>query len=600
MISKFKSFAAAPVFPDPEKTRLAKLLNKILLAVIAIFSFTTILTPFRPEPYKDIIFTLLAILLVIFIFIIMRRGHVKTACWLITLLAYLAICLSIFVFGGVRSSYNSLIVVITITAILLGPKATVFMGLLTIFTGWLYLTAETQGFFVPQSFYHATNNIWFTQTINFILITMLLGLSSQSLTQALNKARKSEDALSQKNEALIANTQVLEEQETILRKVLAELSASDENYRTVFNATNEAIFIQEATTGRILDVNQAMVEMYGYSYEESLNANVVDLSLGKPPYSEVDALAHIKKASREGPQLFEWLAKRKNGELFWVEVALKRTDIGGQSRALAVVRDITERKNQEADREALITKLEQKNDELERFTYTISHDLKSPLITINGFLGYLEQDAATGNLESVTADLTQIRKATTRMQQLLDELLELSRIGRLRNEIKMVSFNEVVDEAQTAVSGQLVTKGIELIIQPEMPFVMGDYPRLVAVVQNLLDNAIKFMGTSPEPRIEIGIISDEAGAIFYVQDNGMGVEPRYQKKVFDLFERLNPDIEGTGLGLALAKRIIEMHNGRFWLESEGLGKGSTFFFTIPDPTPSELNDFPNPDHQTET
>jgi signal transduction histidine kinase len=108
------------------------------------------------------------------------------------------------------------------------------------------------------------------------------------------------------------------------------------------------------------------------------------------------------------------------------------------------------------------------------------------------------------------------------------------------------------------------------------------------------------MGSAKQPRIEIGYLADNAELIFYVADNGIGIEPQYQDTVFELFERLNPDIKGTGLGLALARRIVELHNGRFWLESEGLGKGSTFFFTIPNPTPNELNDSPYPDRQTET
>ncbi len=115
-----------------------------------------------------------------------------------------------------------------------------------------------------------------------------------------------------------------------------------------------------------------------------------------------------------------------------------------------------------------------------------------------------------------------------------------------------------------------------------MPHVVGDRTRLVEVVQNLLDNAVKFMGDQAEPLIEIGVRSDEAGPVFFVKDNGVGIDPRYQDKVFGLFDKLDPRSEGTGIGLALVKRIITVHGGRVWIESAGPGAGTTFCFTLPE------------------
>jgi PAS domain S-box-containing protein len=234
-------------------------------------------------------------------------------------------------------------------------------------------------------------------------------------------------------------------------------------------------------------------------------------------------------------------------------------------------------------RKDLITELENKNSELERFTYTVSHDLKSPLFTIRGFLGYLEQDALSGNTERLHGDVQRIIEATDKMQRLLNELLELSRIGRLQNEYTSFPLTEVVHEAAELVHGRLTERGIQVEVEPDLPVIHGDRVRLVEVLQNLLENAAKFMGDQSDPRIEIGRSGEdtERGApIFHVRDNGIGIAPEHFDRVFGLFNKLDPRSDGTGIGLALVKRIIEVHGGRIWLESE-LGRGSTFLFTLP-------------------
>ncbi len=242
---------------------------------------------------------------------------------------------------------------------------------------------------------------------------------------------------------------------------------------------------------------------------------------------------------------------------------------------------IVERKRAEAEREALIQELEAKNSELERFTYTVSHDLKSPLVTIRGFLGLLEKDMARGDAERVARDLKFIYDATDKMQLLLNDLLELSRIGRLVNPPEEVSLNELARQAADLVAVQIARRGVQLQIAPNLPTVYGDRPRLLEVFQNLIDNAVKFMGNQPAPRLEIGCWQLDQETVCYVRDNGIGIEPRFHDKIFGLFERLDPALDGTGIGLALVKRIIEMHGGRIWIESDGIGTGATFHFTLP-------------------
>ena len=234
-------------------------------------------------------------------------------------------------------------------------------------------------------------------------------------------------------------------------------------------------------------------------------------------------------------------------------------------------------------RKNLIVELENKNAELERFTYTVSHDLKSPLFTIRGFLGYLEQDALKGDRERLHGDIQHINEATDKMHLLLNELLELSRIGRIKNESTTVPFEEITREAAELVAGRLIEAKVLLEIEPELPAVYGDRPRLVEVMQNLLDNAAKFMGNQEQGHIHVGWLDgdQEAGQfIFFVRDNGVGIAAEHFERIFGLFNKLDPRSEGTGIGLALVKRIVEVHGGTIWVESE-IGKGTTFFFTLP-------------------
>ena len=232
-------------------------------------------------------------------------------------------------------------------------------------------------------------------------------------------------------------------------------------------------------------------------------------------------------------------------------------------------------------RKKLIAELESKNAELERFTYTVSHDLKSPLFTIRGFLGYLEKDAASGNQERLKSDIQRINDATEKMQRLLNELLELSRIGRLMNESQPVSFGELAHEVLELVQGRIMERGITVHIQSDLPTVFGDRQRLAEVLQNLIDNAAKFIGNQTEPRIEIGQWGDDEGKpVFYVKDNGIGIQTEHHDRIFGLFNKLDIKSDGTGIGLSIVKRIVEVHGGRIWVESEA-GKGSTFYFTLP-------------------
>jgi signal transduction histidine kinase len=282
------------------------------------------------------------------------------------------------------------------------------------------------------------------------------------------------------------------------------------------------------------------------------------------PYNKEHRIIH-----REGS--VRWVASRS----FPV-----RNEAGEVYRWASIMEDITERKQAETEREQLIAELENKNAELERFTYTVSHDLKAPLITIRGFLGYIEQDVQSGNLNRLKEDIQRISAAADKMQRLLNELLELSRIGRIMNLPQNIAVADLIQDVLKLLAGQLREKKVEVKLQNDLPVLFGDSQRLFEVVQNLLDNAVKFMGEQTSPVIEIGTQGEENGMpVIYIKDNGIGIAPEHHDRIFGLFNKLDPRAEGTGVGLAIVKRIIEVHRGRIWVESEP-GKGTTFYFTF--------------------
>lgn len=230
------------------------------------------------------------------------------------------------------------------------------------------------------------------------------------------------------------------------------------------------------------------------------------------------------------------------------------------------------------ERQRLISELEAKNSELERFTYTVSHDLKAPLVTIRGFARLVEQDASEGRIDQLRADIQRIHRAAETMGLLLNQLLDLSRIGRVVGPPETLPLRPLILEAAQRVPN---IESVRLVVADDLPAVAGDRIRLLEVFENLLGNAVKFMGPQPSPRIDISM-RNGAEPVLVVADNGIGIDPKFKEKVFNLFERLDKKIPGTGIGLAIVKRIVEFHGGRVWVESTGNpGEGSQFCLVLP-------------------
>lgn len=242
--------------------------------------------------------------------------------------------------------------------------------------------------------------------------------------------------------------------------------------------------------------------------------------------------------------------------------------------------EISLRKQKEKECERLTLALHAKTAELEKFIYTISHDLRSPLLTIAGFANFMEIDAADGNLVRVKSDAQHIQNAIDKMNNLLEKLLCLSRIGRMDNVPEAVSMEALAREAVLQVSGLIAKVGIRVEIHTDMPVVFVDKKRYLQVMYTLIDNAVRYMGSQPESHIEIGARMDSEETVCYVRDNGIGIEPCNRDKIFNFCEMRNDKTGCSSMGLAVAKRIIELHGGRIWVESGGEGQGCTFCFTV--------------------
>lgn len=222
------------------------------------------------------------------------------------------------------------------------------------------------------------------------------------------------------------------------------------------------------------------------------------------------------------------------------------------------------------------------NNELNSFVYTVSHDLKAPLVSIQGFSTILMNDYKDRFNENERMYLERIQKNSERMGSLIEALLELSRIGRINGQERITNISDVISEIADELSPQLREKGTKLVIKSEMPSLRCDQTRISQVFANLIGNANKFMGDdNKNPVIEVGCDSQNGSHTFYVKDNGIGIDKEYHEKIFQIFQRLGDiETEGTGVGLAIVKKIVENFGGKIWIDS-AKGKGTTMYFTIP-------------------
>jgi PAS domain S-box-containing protein len=363
------------------------------------------------------------------------------------------------------------------------------------------------------------------------------------------------------------------------QRLLAEVGAQEEKFSTAFRSSPYAITLTRLSDGLITDVNDGFVGLTGYSHSEVVQRTSTELSLWARPEDRDEVVTALRQTGKAPWK--EYPFRKKSGTTFPGLMSAEILRIDNQDYVLSSINDITEHKQNVEALQAYDRELKARNEELTRFSYAVSHDLKSPIVTIQIFLGYLKRDMAANDAVRIEKDLGFIQTAADKMSRLLDELLELARVGHAIRPPIQVSLQSVVGEALALVAGRITDRNVAVVVTDQPYLLHGDSERLVEVFQNLVDNAVKFVGKQPEPRIEIGVECEGPEPVIFVRDNGIGIDPQDQSKLFGAFKKLNPWAEGTGLGLALVQRIIEVHGGRIWVESAGIGQGTTFRFTLP-------------------
>src|SRR5215212_3736431 len=284
-----------------------------------------------------------------------------------------------------------------------------------------------------------------------------------------------------------------------------------------------------------------------------------------PHFNAMNALATLKASGLDIPFLVK-------GRLARLVPAIERETKDAEIRRA--------HREVEAERINLIASLEVVNAELERFLYAAFHDLRSPLVTIQGFLGLLSHDLQAERRDNIQSYIARISGAASRMDSLLSGLLKLAKAGHVTHAYEEVDLLPFVQEILKGMENKIRSRNITVTLSPDLPTLYGDRVQLKEVLENLIENAAMYMTDRPDPVIEIGTRTQDGQQIIFVKDNGQGIDSRYQKRIFNLFEKLNPLGEGPGIGLSLVKRIIDLHGGTIWVESDGEGQGSVFCFTI--------------------
>lgn len=489
-----------------------------------------------------------------------------------------------------------------------------------------------------------------------------------------------------------------------------------DSFLSIFNAINDAVFIHRVESGEIVSVNQAMCDLYGYDPSEVLELSLTDLSSGRFPNSERAALEWLSKTTQNSPQRFEWLAKKNDGNTFWVEANASKVRIEGIDYYVVVVRDIDQQKtimeqlrlseekfsaafhsaadlisissvdtgvflevnesaeevlgfpaneligksaldlgiwpiqsererltkiltetgffrNEEAHLrkksgkvivtsisgnlleidgehyvlanirdisriveanlriEKLNKELEQRikqrtaqleiaNQELEAFSYSVSHDLRAPLRAIDGFAQIVIEEAGASLSPEVSGYLEKIQDSSTKMDNLIVGLLDLSRLERQKYEPTLVNLTFLANQIYGELDEKRMDREILFTVEKDL-LVFGDKVLLGILLTNLLENAIKFTKRNPNAEISIGSLKSDEGKVIFVSDNGIGFDQKFAHKIFEPFQRLHSErqFEGIGIGLAIARRIVNHHNGRIWVESKE-GEGTTIFFSL--------------------
>jgi PAS domain S-box-containing protein len=366
----------------------------------------------------------------------------------------------------------------------------------------------------------------------------------------------------------------------------AVIWADDEHFRVIFDAVNDGIFISDAITGRFIEINGAGHAMFGYGPEELLGCDIGSISSGVYPYTQEGAHENTLKAAKGAPQLFEWHCRAKNGKLFWAEVSTRHVKIGHVPCILATVRDISERKRLNGELVHAQAAAAAANNAKSAFLATMSHELRTPLNAIMGFSDLMQsQPEGLFDLARYRDYAGDIHRSGAHLLALINEVLDLSRIdaGKAPLSDDDVSLAHVVDDAGLMIAA-LARQGqitLEAELTGNLPHLRADERRITQIVLNLLSNAVKF--TPPGGKVTVTAAQTADGISLTVRDTGIGIAAQDIAVVLERFGQVDSHLSrkhsGTGLGLPIAKQLVEMHGGTLTVESAlGVGTAITAHF----------------------
>jgi PAS domain S-box-containing protein len=558
-----------PAFPSAESTRRARLLYVLILTCLisgaAVATVYVFILPSNPLLFRNFLIALIGSIGLAGLLIGLRKGHLQTVSYIFIGFVWLIVAFSALLTGGNGTSGSfGLTVIVMLCGFVLGKRAGVLLAGISIFYGGILLGLDQAGLLSRLPF--TSLNYWFTNSIYYVIAAVLVWLFIGNLEVANDKLKHYATELEQR---VAART--------------AELAQSQARYRAILETQSEMIcrYLPDTT---LTFVNNAYCRHFGKTPEELIGRSFLELI----PSDQRDSTRAYVQALVERPheEVYEHQAINAEGELRWQ--AWRDTPIydadGRVVEVQAVGEDITERRLAEREIQAVTQQLQETNQELEAFTYSVSHDLRAPLRAMDGFAKVLIENYAAVLPEQAQHYLRRIQGNATRMGTLIDDLLRLSRLGR--QPLRLVSLsptqlvNKLIDDLRAAQPD--LQAHFEVT---EMPHCLADHALLEQVYANLVNNAVKYSRNVQSPRIRINATTLEGETVYCVADNGVGFDPTYADKLFVVFQRLHDqrDYEGNGVGLAIVKRIITRHGGRIWAHGAP-NQGATFYFTLGETT----------------
>jgi PAS domain S-box-containing protein len=357
---------------------------------------------------------------------------------------------------------------------------------------------------------------------------------------------------------------------------LKRAAADSHRLALIAQRTSNAVVITDAA-GRIEWANEGFTRITGYTLAEAVGHKPGEL-LQFEKTDPVTILAMRAAIAAETPFRGEVLNRAKDGSEYWLDIDIQPLfEHGILTGFMSLQSDVTELKRlRDRHLEELNNELNVKNVELEQYVYSVSHDLKSPIVTILGFVGLLQSQLKNGKFDSIEDSAKRITRAAERMRAVIDDLLELSRVGRMCGDPEPVDLAGMVEQVRDEFAARLDEHHATFNVVGELPTIHADRTMIWQLFQNLVANAIHHGMRGDSPRIDIGCAEDDAAFEVYIRDDGPGIAPEHHERIFGLFQRLERGhSSGTGVGLAIVRRIAETYGGRAWVESD-VGAGATF------------------------